>query len=350
MKQIITLLIISTTIYTFTEAQNDRIEKDLNVTKTILKSLLEDSDNAMFRKAKGQLAIVQGNSGFRWRGDEDDIRASFSNNYGAIFTVNVHDNFVFYSDDDKVVSKYGSENMEQYELVAKEFLADYGYLLRDLNDDHKVMIRFKSDEHYDFGFNDRVKPSVGVEVVMADINALYAGDIERETFMDRVTVKAADIETTGHASFGIFAKVIEENFTSRTSRSYYMTSRPSMEYVEGLGLSYDIKVYSSNQYNKYYSMPTIDRKDVTNEERNELVEDLYPVFIEDFKTVILDYGIILKEISEDEPINFNINLTRCECDIPREIVISTTKKIIDEYREGSLGLSAAMDQINVSKT
>ena len=78
-------------------------------------------------------------------------------------------------------------------------------------------------------------------------------------------------------------------------------------------------------------------------ERNKIVNDKYPHFLDGFKENILEYGQLLKNLKDNETLYFNIDLTKCEdCDMSQEIEVSLKKSMIDQYRSEKLSLSQAM--------
>ena len=96
-------------------------------------------------------------------------------------------------------------------------------------------------------------------------------------------------------------------------------------------------------------MPTVARSDLDLEERNKIVNELYPKFLEDFKESVLDYGHLLKNLDDNESVTFNIQLTECNgCDMPEEIDVMIKKSVIDQYRNDQVNLNQAMNKVKVT--
>src|SRR5258708_7584304 len=112
-----------------------------------------------------------------------------------------------------------------------------------------------------------------------------------------------------------------------------------------------MQVYSSDETDfKKFNMPTLDLEDIDKVTRDQKVTELYPVFENEMKESMLDYGRTLKSLKDDEMLVLNIKLTRCEgCGIPKSVELSVKNSVLQEYNAGKITKEAASARINVKK-
>ena len=342
----------------FTFGQN-KLEKDLEITTNILQASVQKENHLGF-------------------GNQAPVEGTFKENYGIVYSVMTsafgeleiimhevkgqgfsfsYDNEGETEGDTETVVAVAPPDVEGTERDVvqrvKDFLADYAHLNRELDDHHKIMVKLgttmNDNRFYAISSRGVDDKRVTVEVDFEDVLAHQAGNLSREEFMEKIRVEEKSI-LGSEPEFQIFANVLKDLFASRTSKSYYMNGSPNYERIEDLGIRYYVKVYSSWRTKKdNYRMPTIGKESVTSDERNRFVEELYPVFINDFKRAVLDYGSILQNVKEDEPIEFEIKLTECECDIAKKIELSVVKDIIDQFRNEEISLEEALEEISVQE-
>ncbi len=353
MKYFILLIMFCLTCH-FSTAQVDqnKMDKDLEVIENVLGAFL--------------------NKNHRFTPKSEDIRARYLSNYGVViglpnngFTLRA---LKLATEDDpekgeKMKKKsgnfsfYGSDMMDSEERL-KEFLADYGPVIRQLKSSDNIKIKTDARSKYDvsghggviaWNSNEFGHQGISVEVSKSDLNLFEDDEITREELYDKMVVKDISDEYKDEPDLSIFASLLQRIWDVKLSESYYMNRVPKYERFENAGVTYYLKYYSSMVHDENdYSLPTLGKKNISADERNKIVEDLYPKFVDAFKESILDYGHVLKSIEPSETITFHISLTSCEgCDMPAVIEIEAKKSVIDDYRKEKIGLDQALSAFSV---
>jgi len=350
-------------------AQDARMERDLEVAAEVLATLLEQEDERHLM-------------GF-WR---DDVEARYVDDLGVVFSVPLSGfpkslrivtkdgdvisedhrgtEFTIKTDDPGVEQENQKEDDASNHLIetVKLFLADYGGLMQSLSPDDRILVRRQArrgPQQIAWAMSTKggkrlVKsPSDGLQiaVLMADILAFEKGEIDRETFDSRVTVTEDSEESAKEEpELAVFGSILYRVFKPDFSKTYYMDSAPWHERISDFGVTYHIKVYSSSSSDGMHYITTLDKGDLTQQERNEIVEGLYDEFVTSFKQNVLDYGHALRNLNENEVLIFDIDLTECKgCDMPKEIELSIKKSVLTQYRKDELYLEEAMGKFSLKK-
>lgn len=197
----------------------------------------------------------------------------------------------------------------------------------------------------------REESEIIIEASVGKINDLRKGKISREEFFKSVRVeenirdfsKDADLETLS----AMFSRLYEKDL----SDTYYCTIKPKYSKLTNFGTIIKMKFYSSYEDNGIYSMPTIGKKGLTLEERDNHVMELLPKFESDFKENLVNYGRTLKNLDSDEVLMFEINMTTCkDCNnFPRYMKFSIKKSDLHKYNKGSLSMKDAIKKVNVER-
>jgi hypothetical protein len=261
--------------------------------------------------------------------------------------------------DDEVEAKaIGESAKEGTKAVFVDFLVDYGHLIRQLKTNDKIMVKTSpGDDNHRFAFAYSTgKKSISqqnrlsAEVQKSDLNDFEAGKLDRDGLVDKITVKESSFNPDKEPEIEVFATMLQRLYKTDLSDTYYMTSTPYYDRIDDFGVTYYLKFYSSHINDEKYYIPTIDKGDLNKEERNDIIQEMYPAFLNDLKSNILDYGYILKSLKNDERLVLSIKLTECEdCDMPGEIEVSLKKSIIEDYRGDKINQSKAMEAIQVKK-
>ncbi len=372
MKHILTLIFISAIALTTTaqSIDNERMHRDLEVAENALGTILTPNSEDYPR----------------WRIGDNDIEADFVKNYGVVFSVNNRGmkHVKLYG---KVKSKgKDSEAIAELEQTAKKekdhfvencktFLADYAGIIGQLDDNQRISIRRGgSDSHFGLTNLERVYVASSlaeantktiwstnekgnsdseliVEVSVGKINALRKGNISRDAFLNAVSVvenvmsyeKDPDLETLSAMFHRLYKKDL--------STTYYSERQPKYSKLSNFGVIVKMKFYSSYEDNNVYSMPTIDKKNLTLDQRNNHVMELLPQFEADFKENLVNYGRTIKNLDSDEILMFEINMTTCKgCkDFPRHMKFSVKKSVLHKYNRGELSMKQAIDMVSVDR-
>ena len=114
---------------------------------------------------------------------------------------------------------------------------------------------------------------------------------------------------------------------------------------------YYMKVYSSlEEDDNRFMMPTINMRNVSQEERDKKVKELYPKFEGDLKDNLIAYGRTLRSLKDNEQLMFKVRLTKCEkCGIPASIELSIKSSALKDYNAGKTTKEATLGKVVVKK-
>jgi hypothetical protein len=243
--------------------------------------------------------------------------------------------------------------------VAKNFMADYGDVLSQLKPEEKIIITNRSegfDDGFGFRFNgmpgrESRRTLISVEARRDDIGQLKQGKITRDQFLGRL--KIVDTETADKLDpdLEVLSSMFGRLYSEDLSKTYFTQGDVTYERLKDFGVIYYMKVYSSNEEDDdRWSLPTVSMEDLTQEERDKKVKELYPVFESELKDNILEYGRTLRSLKEDEQLVFNVRLTKCTgCGIPSAIELSVKNSVLKDYSSGKINKEAALAKVNVKK-
>ena len=237
-----------------------------------------------------------------------------------------------------------------------EFLKDYSTLIRQLKPSNKIMIKTSSRNSRGFGTlvisgvgRARAASNTSVEAVKRDLDDYTAGNINDTQLEAKLVIKESTTDVEKEPEVEVFSSILNRLYQSDMSDTYYVGNSPWYERTDGIGLTYYLKFYSSMEGDGFFYLPTIKKEKVDSKERNKLVNDMYPDFLDGFKENILEYGHLLKNLKNNETLTFAIDLTKCDnCEMPEEIEVSVKKSVIDQFRNEKLSLNQAKEKVKVS--
>lgn len=354
MKYIFTYLILLVPGLFLAQAVDmDQMDKDIEVAENILATLLEQGSDQRFMMGR------------------NEVEGSYKENYGVVFTVPSNRfRFAFVAPSGKnkdkeviaVPDAEGDAEGQQSEgqAVLKDaflsFLTDYGHLISQLQASDRILVK---TEQSGGGHGRRAAVVAGqwggkqstylsAEVKKSDLTAFEKGSMSKEDLIKAIAINESVMDISAEPQIEVFAAMLERLYDTDLSSTYYMSSQPSFERMKDFGLTYYLKVYSSYVEGDEYYMPTINRRNVTREERQKIVQEMYPKFVESVKENILEYGHILKNVNSDEMLVLDIKLTQCDgCSMPKQIEVTTKKSTIDDYRSGRMDKKDALAAITV---
>lgn len=247
-----------------------------------------------------------------------------------------------------------SEDMFKEQTTA--FLVDYADLIGQLKPSDKIMITSKTKNNNVLWIDDsdKKRQSTGrtAEILKSDLIAYKQGKSSREATIGKIkfasTVKDEKVERDLELFGSIFAKL----YDSDLSNTYYSSShRINYERLDNFGAIYNMRVYSSSQDNGRHTIRTTRESGLTQEERNQKVNAMYPEFERSIKENILDYGRTIKSLKPNEMLMFKIRLTECKgCEMPRSIEVSVKASTLSEYGFGKITKDKAMESITIKKS
>jgi hypothetical protein len=255
---------------------------------------------------------------------------------------------------DSAREAYGERLLE----ASKMFLADYGDLI-GLEPNEKILITTKSERggNYSFTFaGDGVMKTpkrkiISIEAIKADLSQYKQGKISRDQLMGKFKVMNSELNDEMQPDLELLSTIFSRLYRSDLSKTFFAEGAPYYERLKDFGVTYFMQVYSSNigDYNKY-SMPTLDLSNLSQEERDKKVKELYPAFEKDLKENILEYGRTLNSLKDEELLIFDVTLTKCKgCGIPASVEVSVKASVLKEFGTGKLSRDAALAKFNVKK-
>jgi hypothetical protein len=253
---------------------------------------------------------------------------------------------------DSARNAYGDKLLE----ASKMFLADYGDLM-GLEPNEKIMITTKSERggNYNFSWSGDAKAPkrkvISVEALKSDLTQYKQGKMSREQVISKFKVVNNDLSDESQPDLELLSTILGRLYRSDLSKTFFTENTPYYERMKDFGVTFYMQVYSSNESGyKRWNMPTVDLSDVSQEERDKKVKELYPLFEKDIKENLLEYGRTLSSLKDEELLILDVTLTRCvSCGIPATVELSVKASVLKEYGSGKLSKEAAIAKINVKK-
>lgn len=240
--------------------------------------------------------------------------------------------------------------------ACKEFIADYGDLITQLAPTEKISITNRGDGErmwYGAFVTNATKPSyISIESTSAEINQLKQGKVNRDQFMKNLKVINTVMDDDLQPDLELLTSIFNRLYRRDLSKTYFTEENVYYEKLKDYGVIYYMQVFSSNQneYNRMWIMPTLGLQDLTQEQRDSKVKELYPKFEKDIKADILEYGRTVKSLKPEEVLVFDIKLTRCAaCDIPSSLELTIKASVLQDYASGKLSKEAALAKFAVNR-
>lgn len=264
--------------------------------------------------------------------------------------------------EDKIVFSYEKRGYQKefedlkplYERVMVTFFTDYADLIGQLRDDEQIMLVAKSGPQ-SYGQIHFISPEEGGKysgaVTRKDIADYKAGRIARGAFEGRINFVESKATDKKAADLELMASIFQRLYKTDLATTYYITSPIVYERLKSFGVIYKMRMFSSTQSGRgTYRMITQDQSNLSRIERDELMEELYPQFVNELKQNIIDYGKTIQSLDNDESILFQVRLGECRgCDIPNEINVMIENKVLADLEAGRISKTEAFDLINVSE-
>ncbi len=343
-----------------------RMERDLKIAEDILGTL------------------SRGESGIRF---SNNIESNYMPDFGVVFSIpkvsyiytsqgsnvvygNGRRTYVITSDDDdddddeiavvdagkleedrKKKSKEAEENLKEQMTI---FLVDYADLIGQLKPSDRIVVQSRGTDSRIFYINNNSrdkKGSLTAQIMKSDLIAYKQGKLDREGVIKKISFKSPEENSAESKDLELFATIFARLYEPDLSSTYYSSSR-SLGYtsLEGFGVTFSMKVYSSSSDNGWHTIRTTGESGLTSEERDRKVNAMYPEFEQTFKENLMDYGRTIKSLAADETLVFKVKLTECRgCEMPEEIEVSVKAKTLQSYAKGSISREAGIGQITVKK-
>ncbi|MCW5912553.1 MAG: hypothetical protein KIT62_15905 [Cyclobacteriaceae bacterium] len=250
-------------------------------------------------------------------------------------------------------SSYAATN-ERIIEACREFLADYGDLISQLQPNERIIITNRGDRERNWfiTFQNAVKPAyLSIEVTKGEITQLKQGKMSREQFMKNLKVVNSQMDDELQPDLELLTSIFNRLYRRDLSKTFYTGENIYYERLKDYGVIYYMNVYSSNQsgYDRWV-MPTQGLNNLSQEDRDKKVKELYPAFEREIKTDILEYGRTVKSLKSEEQLVFNIALTKCKgCGIPATLEIFVKANVLSDYAAGKISKDAALARMEIKK-
>ncbi len=368
----------------------DRMNKDIAVSENVLSTLFNES-------GESRNVLV-------W--SKNQIDGDYISDYGVIFNVNhgffnrlaygsnnlyvFPDSYRGRSGRDKLINQNSQNILDEKELdelkkeakeaeekqkkkfieASKDFMADYAHLISQLKPNDNIMIRARSAypgirfaKTYTYsgthngdlalvdGNEDEKDTEITIEVKVSEIQALRKAQITRDQFLKKVKVTELERSYEKQSDLEMISSMFHRLYQRDLSDTYYTLSHINYSSVNGLGVTFEMKVYSSFGSERAFFMPSTGDKGLSLEERNKKVQDLLPEFEKGFKENMVNYGRSIKSLDANELLIFEVKLTQCkECpDFPKALKFSVKKSVLDDFNSGKISEAQAVQQVKLTR-
>ena len=242
-------------------------------------------------------------------------------------------------------------SIEKIILAAKNFIADYGDMISALKPEEKIIVTNKTQSSPWFRHLNEKRSLISVEATRGDIAQFKQGKITRDQLLAKIKVTNTESSGKVEQDLELLTSMFGRLYRNDLSRTFFIEADPYYERLNDFGAIVYMQVYSSNQVDaERWMMPTVGLKNVTQEERDKKVKELYPIFENDLKENILDYGRTVKSLKDNEQLIFNVVLTKCKgCGIPSDVELSVPNSVLKDYSTGKLDKNSALAKIKIKK-
>ncbi|MFY0654094.1 MAG: hypothetical protein JXQ96_18800 [Cyclobacteriaceae bacterium] len=239
--------------------------------------------------------------------------------------------------------------VDDFRNLMIEFLADYSNLIGQLKPDQKIMVSSGTNGHRHYG-RSYYNGKLTAEISKKDLDDYQKEKISRDQLIEKIVFDETDDNKEPFKDLELFSTIFNRLYEHDLAETFYISRGISYERLNNFGVIYKMKVYSSKENGGKYSLPTQNLYDLSFEERNKKVDEMFPKFLQQLKENLLEYGKTIKSLNPNESILFQVGLTECEdCQMPRKIDVSVKRSTLSDYASGKLSKSAALGKVTVKK-
>lgn len=252
------------------------------------------------------------------------------------------------------IEEANEEFNENLREAFETFLVDYSQLIGQLKPTDKILLTTKSNDNFVFyvggeDYGNVEKSRLSAEMLVKDHKDYEAGKLSRDKLIDKIKfVENAEMERK--PDLDLFGNMLRTTYDQRYTETYFISSTPRYEWLSGLGVVYTVKVYSSYEDNGLYRIPGMRKSDMSKEDRDKSVEDMYPKFVDSFKENIIRYGSTIKSLEDGNKLIVKVTMTKCSsCSFPESVEFMVDKSTLDQFSKGSLSLDQAKNKVVLKK-
>ncbi|MBX2843484.1 MAG: hypothetical protein KTR26_17060 [Flammeovirgaceae bacterium] len=387
---LITILLL--TVFSTAFGQDQRMERDLKVMEEILTELFTSkfSDgNSRFGNTKAEASYIKG-YGIMLKTPK--ISRNRALTYSTSYTISNgrnternRDSQYSYKIDFDSLTK--AKNEEVISLM-QSFLSLYGDLASGLNPDEKIFIQFDQKNSPGNGFNtyrvngnsdiviastngfeSKSTDQITAEVKFKDIVQFKLGKLTKEVFEKKIDIKTIGKNTDEQLEYKVLSKIFHSIFENEQKGMFTTSGKPflsreessvNFQVLSGFGVVYKINLHYPSQVVVRNRENGKDKDDIAitikngtelSEKRDKEMEEAYPIFLENIKAGMVEYGRTLRSVNADEMLLVEVEIPACKaCKIPSKAVLSIKKSILEYYDSRKISLEEAKKKINVTTT
>jgi len=233
--------------------------------------------------------------------------------------------------------------------AAKDFLVDYSDIITQLPAGERIVITNRG-ESPDARFGISPGSYLSIEVTRNDLLQYKQGKVSREQALAKIRVVNTESSNKAEPDLELLATILERLYREDLSKTYFTTGNIFFERLNDFGVVYYMNVFSAHNRGRHFDMPTLDLENLTPEQRDQKVKELYPAFEKSIKEDLLEYGRTLKSIKDSEVVSLHVKLTRCKaCGIPSVLELTVKGSVLKEYGTGKISKESALSKISAKK-
>jgi hypothetical protein len=252
-------------------------------------------------------------------------------------------------DMDSVKTAYNKKVIE----AATSFIVDYGDMVSQLAPGEKIIVTNGGDRNRIWGqyLNSSKRTHIVVEGLKSDVTAFKQGKLTREQALAKVKVVNAESSDKVEPDMELLSSIFSRLYRSDLSKTFFSDENIYYERLTDFGAVFYMAAYSSvpAEYPKFH-MPTLGLESVDAATREKKVKEIYPVFENELKENIIEYGRTLKSLKDEESLIFNVTLTKCvNCGIPSTLEVSVKSSVLKDFNAGKIDKATALSKVVTKK-
>lgn len=235
--------------------------------------------------------------------------------------------------------------------AAQNFILDYGDFISQLGPNEKIIVTNQSDRGQFVYFTKGNRTRISVEGTRADVTSFRQGKMTRDQALKKLTVVNTETVETKEPDMEMLSSIFSRLYRPDLSKTYFLEGNVYYERLKDFGAIFYMRVVSTDEIGPgRFIMPTQKLDGIDQATRDKKVKELYPVFEQDIKENILEYGRTVRSLKDNESIIFNIAMTQCKgCGIPSTLEVSVKGAVLRDYGAGKINKSEAMNKIQMKK-
>jgi hypothetical protein len=252
-------------------------------------------------------------------------------------------------DMDSIKTAYNKKVIE----AATSFIIDYGDMVSQLAPGDKIIITNGGDRNRIWGqyLNSSKRTHIVVEGLKSDVIAFKQGKLTREQAVAKIKIVNAESSDKIEPDMELLSSIFSRLYRSDLSKTFFSDENIYYEHLSDFGAVFYMAAYSSvpAEYPKFH-MPTLGLENVDAATREKKVKEIYPIFENELKENMVEYGRTLKSLKDEESLIFNVTLTKCvNCGIPSTLELSIKSSVLKEYGAGKIDKASALSKVFVKK-